>query len=130
MPLNLQSFERRTGYIPVPLFTPGATDLVQLGWAAKWPDGSEYARYLHADSQKALEGLAEHVYRLHIAEVFSAQEYRCVDCGERKELDPDHIIPRSRGRLDTRENIAGRCRSCHQKRHNKGELCLTQTAST
>ena len=41
---------------------------------------------------------------------------RCVDCGNRFRLENDHVEPhRARGRAST-DNLAPRCRSCHQKK--------------
>lgn len=50
-----------------------------------------------------------------------AYGYRCADCGRREpniELTRDHIIPTSRGGLNTADNIAPRCRSCNARKGN------------
>ncbi|MCK9578811.1 HNH endonuclease [bacterium] len=45
----------------------------------------------------------------------------CEDCNKWRQLDLDHIKKRSQGGLDTKENVAYICRSCHIKRDNQGD---------
>jgi len=68
----------------------------------------------------ALDKLHTVIYRYHCSIVFERQKYRCCDCSRKRPLDPDHVKLRSHGRVDTVENIKGRCRECHDKRHGKG----------
>ena len=46
---------------------------------------------------------------------------RCEDCGEWKELDPDHRKKRSQGGSNDKSNIDWVCRECHNKRDNMGD---------
>lgn len=43
--------------------------------------------------------------------------HECAYCGSKENLTIDHIIPRSKGGLDTTKNIVCSCDSCN---HNKG----------
>jgi predicted restriction endonuclease len=45
--------------------------------------------------------------------VFAREKYRCRVCGQRKGLDPHHIIKRSHGGDDASWNLLGVCRNCH-----------------
>jgi 5-methylcytosine-specific restriction endonuclease McrA len=40
----------------------------------------------------------------------------CVDCGATRDLTGDHITPVSAGGLNTRTNIAVRCRACNSRK--------------
>jgi HNH endonuclease len=49
-------------------------------------------------------------------EVWRRDEGRCVDCGSRKNLEFDHIVPLSKGGSNTVRNIELRCESCNRKK--------------
>lgn len=49
-------------------------------------------------------------------------KYRCVYCGEKKELTHEHIIPLSKGGAFTKENIVPACKSCNSRRGNRPNL--------
>ncbi len=51
-------------------------------------------------------------------EVFLRDGYTCQYCGRKtRDLTLDHVIPRSRGGLDTWDNLVSACRPCN---HRKG----------
>lgn len=43
---------------------------------------------------------------------------RCQYCGTHEDLTIDHVIPRSRGGLDTWENLVAACNRCNHKKGN------------
>lgn len=45
--------------------------------------------------------------------------YRCMYCNGREDLTIDHITPRSRGGIDTWENLVACCSSCNVKKGNR-----------
>jgi len=49
-------------------------------------------------------------------------KYRCVYCGEEKELTRDHIIPLTKGGAFTKDNVVPACRSCNATKHTKPVL--------
>ena len=44
----------------------------------------------------------------------------CVFCGSSENLQVDHLIPRSRGGLDSADNTVWSCSTCNISRGNKG----------
>lgn len=46
-------------------------------------------------------------------------DYRCTDCGKKKKLSEDHIIPLSKGGTNYISNIQPLCGSCNSKKGNK-----------
>lgn len=46
-------------------------------------------------------------------------KYRCIRCGDDKDLTADHIIPLSKGGTNYISNIQLLCRSCNSKKHTK-----------
>lgn len=44
----------------------------------------------------------------------------CVFCGKRDRLQTDHLIPRSRGGLDSADNVVWSCAFCNASRGDKG----------
>ena len=67
----------------------------------------------------AIDMLLKQNYKLISQIVFEEQEWKCAACGKIKPLEIDHIIPRARGRLDTRGNLRALCSSCHRARHGE-----------
>lgn len=59
-------------------------------------------------------------YRIISQAVFNEQFWRCLNCGKSHPLTIDHIIPRSHGRSDARENLRALCVPCHEDRHTNG----------
>lgn len=51
--------------------------------------------------------------------IYKRDDYECQYCGTKKNLTIDHIIPRSKGGLDTWENLVACCNSCNVKKGNK-----------
>lgn len=45
--------------------------------------------------------------------VFAADDFRCRYCGSTEDLTVDHIIPRTFGGTNKRENLQTLCRSCN-----------------
>lgn len=58
------------------------------------------------------EPIPEHVRH----DVWRRDDGACVDCGSRKLLEYDHIIPVSRGGSNTARNIELRCESCNRRK--------------
>lgn len=46
-------------------------------------------------------------------------DHRCLCCGERKPLSPDHVIPVSKGGPNTINNIQPLCETCNKSKSNK-----------
>lgn len=44
---------------------------------------------------------------------------RCLCCGEKNKLTVDHVIPISKGGMNTIDNIQPLCGSCNSKKNNK-----------
>jgi len=55
--------------------------------------------------------------REYVKEREKAEE--CIYCGARKDLTLDHILPRSRGGLDTPDNAVWVCKSCNSSKGDK-----------
>lgn len=45
--------------------------------------------------------------------IFKRDENKCVYCGSTKDLNIDHVIPKSKGGRDTWKNLVTSCRSCN-----------------
>ncbi|MFH1934952.1 MAG: HNH endonuclease [Pseudomonadota bacterium] len=54
-------------------------------------------------------------------EVWRRDQGMCVNCGNRKNLEYDHIIPVSEGGSNTARNIELLCEECNRKKSNKIE---------
>jgi hypothetical protein len=67
----------------------------------------EYLFQLQATSS----GEARRLWRKHIKESW---ENKCAYCGSEENLTIDHIIPQSKGGLDTTKNVVCCCHSCNQ----------------
>ncbi len=51
--------------------------------------------------------------------IFRRDGERCVYCGTTKNLTLDHVIPRSKGGVDSWENLVTACHSCNSKKGNR-----------
>lgn len=69
----------------------------------------EYLFQLHTTSS----GEARRLWRKHIKESW---ENKCAYCGSEENLTIDHIIPQSKGGLDTTKNVVCCCHSCNQSK--------------
>lgn len=56
-------------------------------------------------------------YRALIHRVMTRDRWRCRRCESRQHLDPEHIISRSKVRLDVEWNLVTLCRTCHSMIH-------------
>lgn len=52
-------------------------------------------------------------------EIFKNDEYKCVECGSTDNLSIDHIIPRSKGGTNKKENLRTLCIKCNSKKRDK-----------
>lgn len=80
-------------------------------------DGDLYCRSESNEPEEALEMLVDKCYRKTCTLVRLEQGYRCFRCGRIVPLENDHIVPRSHGRNDRRENCRALCPRCHEYRH-------------
>lgn len=53
------------------------------------------------------------------ANIFRRDGESCVYCGTHKDLTIDHVIPRSKGGIDSWENLVTACHSCNSKKGNR-----------
>lgn len=51
--------------------------------------------------------------------IYQRDGYKCVYCGTHKKLTIDHVMPKSRGGLNTWENMVTCCFDCNSKKGNK-----------
>lgn len=51
--------------------------------------------------------------------IYKRDDYECQYCGTKKNLTIDHIIPKSKGGLDTWDNLVACCNTCNVKKGNK-----------
>lgn len=59
-------------------------------------------------------------HHIHRAAVLARDCYKCVYCGsENERLQLDHVVPRSRGGSDDRENLVAACRRCNMSKGTK-----------
>jgi 5-methylcytosine-specific restriction endonuclease McrA len=56
--------------------------------------------------------------------IYARDNHHCVYCGSKKSLTIDHVIPRSKGGLNTWTNMVTSCFSCNVK---KGDKSLEQS---
>ena len=52
-------------------------------------------------------------------QVFERDGYKCVHCGSQASLEPDHILPVSKGGGNEIENLQTACRPCNISRGNR-----------
>lgn len=51
--------------------------------------------------------------------IYQRDGYKCIYCGTHKKLTIDHVMPKSRGGLNTWENMVTCCFDCNSKKGNK-----------
>lgn len=52
--------------------------------------------------------------------VLTRDNFTCVYCGDKKgPFEADHVMPRSRGGLDTESNLVCACRSCNRAKKDR-----------
>lgn len=52
-------------------------------------------------------------------EIFSRDDYKCVECNTQRDLTVDHIIPWSKGGSDEPFNLQTLCKSCNSRKGNR-----------
>jgi hypothetical protein len=52
-------------------------------------------------------------------EIFSKDDFTCVICRTNDNLTIDHIVPRSKGGTEERNNLQTLCRSCNSRKGNR-----------
>lgn len=67
--------------------------------------------------KKALEKLVDNNYKRVCAIVAQSQRYRCANCSTMVPLQFHHVEHRSKGRVDTVENLVGLCQAHHARMH-------------
>lgn len=70
------------------------------------------------DEKQALQDLVNLNWKRICQIVRHRQKYRCGTCDKPKPLQGHHIKRRSRGRLDTVENVVALCLDCHNGEHS------------
>ncbi len=48
-------------------------------------------------------------------EVWQESQYQCSNCGSKRALEIDHLKPKAKGGLNTKENLCVLCRACNQR---------------
>jgi 5-methylcytosine-specific restriction endonuclease McrA len=51
--------------------------------------------------------------------VFARDRHRCQYCGSDRHLTVDHVVPRSKGGLDTWDNVVTSCAPCNRKKADR-----------
>lgn len=85
----------------------------------------------YLDNRRIWSRLTRHRRRAHVLgsggsftrqewqQVCEQYDHRCACCGKKSKLTADHVIPLSRGGLNTIENIQPLCKSCNCRKHVK-----------
>jgi CRISPR/Cas system Type II protein with McrA/HNH and RuvC-like nuclease domain len=58
-------------------------------------------------------------YRVNRIRIYKRDGYECVYCGSKKSLTLDHVIPKSKGGMNTWENLVTSCFKCNLKKSNR-----------
>jgi hypothetical protein len=80
----------------------------------EWKDGQLFKRFPPLEERAFSRVIPSHVRR----EVWRRDQGKCVNCGSRKNLEYDHIIPFSEGGSNTARNIELLCEECNRKKSN------------
>lgn len=51
-------------------------------------------------------------------EIYDRDNWKCIECGNDKDLTLDHVIPFSRGGKTEKDNLRTLCQSCNSKKGN------------
>lgn len=68
-------------------------------------------------SCEALRRLVENNYAELCRRVWTKQEGKCWECGRFRPLSFHHVVHRSKGRIDSEDNLRGLCQPCHGREH-------------
>ena len=63
--------------------------------------------------------LDREAYQLLYRQVLQRDGWRCQFCGNRRNLQVHHILPRSQSGDDTEENLTTLCSECHDQVHSR-----------
>ncbi len=74
--------------------------------------------YLRTDLENTRKKSSRHIPSCVRREVWRRDKGRCVNCGSRRNLEYDHIIPFSEGGSNTARNIELLCEECNRKKSN------------
>ena len=61
--------------------------------------------------------------------VLSRDNYRCTECGEARDLQVHHILPRRLGGPDEPSNLVTLCSACHDRLHQTHQTSLANGRS-
>lgn len=115
---------------PAPTYDASlATELIKSGWSveaaglmAAYPE-PKFARYLRRRFLNTKENAPRTPTppRPYIPErirwlVWERDDFRCQECGVRRYLSVDHIVPLSRGGITNDTNFQTLCRSCNSRK--------------
>lgn len=92
-------------------------------FVSAWEETTEIYFALEANLSRALEQLVKANYQMRSEQVRRQQGYRCFATGRIVALSIDHIVARSKGRNDRRENLRGLSAEAHERRH-QGEVLV------
>lgn len=59
------------------------------------------------------------VARISRRAVFARDRHRCQYCGSSRHLTVDHVVPRSKGGLDSWDNLVTSCASCNRRKGDR-----------
>jgi len=68
-------------------------------------------------SGDALNKLVDNHYKMVCKEVALKQKHKCWECGKFGPMQFHHVQHRSKGRIDSLDNIVGLCPMCHGRQH-------------
>jgi 5-methylcytosine-specific restriction endonuclease McrA len=112
-PLNVTSLQRGFN-----LVFKGKAEVVKSADTVIVTDKKEYERPLII----RLLNYVKYVYRrlrVNRHRIYKRDGYRCVYCGNTKQLTIDHVIPKSKGGKNTWENLVTCCIKCNLKKSDR-----------
>ncbi len=99
-----------------PCLSPGCPNVVGRG--AQRCDEHDLGPWDHKRTFQERYGVTRSEWAKIRARVIRRDHGRCVDCSSRQRLEADHIVPVSQGGSSDLDNLATRCRTCHQAKTN------------
>ncbi len=84
-----------------------------------YEDNQEYLLEYHHTRRAAYADATGTFTWMDFYEKCAIQEWKCTYCKQEKKLEPDHIIPISRGGTNNLENITPACRECNSQKRAK-----------